>query len=569
MQGYRTVLEQKIRGMRLTLEEFANYAETFALEHGEPGTLSYRHLQRLVSGRNTQGQPIRSVRASTARLLERIFGAPIDELLSQPAEREGEPPDERTQSETAPAVAQTVQLQPSGAVQVVSGHGRSQLTASFAWLDERAGWSRETSRKQVTSKVASLDPGELLDRYARRSRIPRSEIAAALQDYYGATTADHGVYTARFGEHQLTTSIVTRREWLDLACALTPERDRLSLVAGEAETNPADLRHAVDRLAEAVALNVRLANEPLYQLLSVDIGSDGIAGTVTRVPFAEYALTMDLLEGELVDALADRRSIQPGELPLRDLYLPDLRSVLDVSGRLCAGGVPALCAIARPADPYRGGSDYALLIQERSSEVVNAARRLAVIPKGFHQPLTDARADARIGATLVRKMEDELFGRREVGMVTAGPRIAAPLHPSRLSEPMRWLSAEPGRMHTECTGFGLNLVSGNYEFACLIVIEDEEFWDRYGGQVEANWEASGLRLYSSRDAELISELIAEETWTNEGLFALLQGVRRLSELDGDRVELPVVETSALCRDPRGRSYWPGDVQPEKAQERIK
>ncbi len=549
MQGYRTVLEQKIRGMRLTLEEFANYAETFALEHGEPGTLSYRHLQRLVSGRNAQGEPIRSVRASTARLLERIFGTPIDELLSQPAEREEEPPDERKLSETAPAVRQTVQLQPSGAVQVASGHGRSQLTASFAWLDERAGWSRETSRKQVTSKVASLDPGELLDRYARRSRIPRSEIAAALQDYYGATTADYGVYTARFEDHQLTTSIVTRREWLNLACALTPERDRLSLVnADEAESNPADLRHAVDRLAETVALNVRLTNQPLYRLLSVDIGSDGIAGTVTRVPFAEYALTMDLLEGELVDALADRRSIQPGELPLRDLYLPDLRSVLDVSGRLCAGGVPALCAIARPAELYRGGRDYALLIQERSSEVVNAARRLAVIPKGFHQPLTDARADARIGATLLRKMEDELFGRREVGTATADQRIAAPLHPSRLSEPMKWLCAEPGRMRTECTGFGLNLVSGNYEFTCLTVIEDEEFWDRYGGQVEANWEASGLRLYSSRDADLISELISEETWTNEGLFALLQGVRRLAELDGYRVEVPAVETSASRHD---------------------
>src|ERR1700754_3764824 len=96
------------------------------------------------------------------------------------------------------------------------------------------------------------------------------------------------------------------------------------------------------------------------------------------------------------------RSATPGELPLRDHYLPDLASVLDLRGRLCAGGVLALCAIPRPDDPFRGDADYALLVQERSGQVLNATRRLAVIPKGFHEPLRDVAADARIGATLRR-----------------------------------------------------------------------------------------------------------------------------------------------------------------------
>ena len=97
----------------------------------------------------------------------------------------------------------------------------------------------------------------------------------------------------------------------------------------------------------------------------------------------------------------------------------------------------------------------------------------------------------------------------------------------------------------ECTGFGLNLVSGNYEFASLIVIEDEEFWSRFGGQVEANWESSNLRLYSSLDCELLTELIFEEAWSNEGLFALLQGLRRLGEIGGGRVKLPVIERNLI------------------------
>jgi hypothetical protein len=68
----------------------------------------------------------------------------------------------------------------------------------------------------------------------------------------------------------------------------------------------------------------------------------------------------------------------------------------------------------------------------------------------------------------------------------------------------------------ECSGFGLNLVSGNYEFASLIVIDDEGFWC-----IEANWESVGLRLYSSRDWGLLAELIADEWWSNEGLFVLI------------------------------------------------
>ena len=69
----------------MTLEEFAAYAENFAREHGEPGTLSLRHLQRLVAGQGARGQPLGAVRPVTARLLERIFELSTNELLSPPS----------------------------------------------------------------------------------------------------------------------------------------------------------------------------------------------------------------------------------------------------------------------------------------------------------------------------------------------------------------------------------------------------------------------------------------------------------------------------------------------------
>ena len=85
MPEYRTVLEQKIRERRQTFEEFVEYAETFAREHNEKGTLGLRHLQRLVAGRRPDGSPLGAVQIVTARLLERIFELPIDELLAPPS----------------------------------------------------------------------------------------------------------------------------------------------------------------------------------------------------------------------------------------------------------------------------------------------------------------------------------------------------------------------------------------------------------------------------------------------------------------------------------------------------
>lgn len=80
----RTVLEQKIRERRETLEEFVEFAEEFRREHNERGTLSLRHLERLVAGHRGDGSPLGPVRPATARLLEHIFGLGVAELLAPP-----------------------------------------------------------------------------------------------------------------------------------------------------------------------------------------------------------------------------------------------------------------------------------------------------------------------------------------------------------------------------------------------------------------------------------------------------------------------------------------------------
>jgi hypothetical protein len=83
-------------------------------------------------------------------------------------------------------------------------------------------------------------------------------------------------------------------------------------------------------------------------------------------------------------------------------------------------------------------------------------------------------------------------------------------------------------------------VTGCFEAPCLIVIDDETWWDRFGGSIQANWEIEGLRRYSSLDQEILAELINDPAWSNEGLFAFLQGLRRLGEIGSQRVNLPSI-----------------------------
>lgn len=137
----RTLLEQKIWERRQTFEEFAEYAEVFARNNKESGTLSVRHLQRLVAGRGPKGQPLSLPRPATVRLLEHIFGLGIDELLA-PLSTSATDDDPRTDLHQIPQI---------------SGSN----AGCFPQLDQVRRGLHDLMTEQTTSS-ASLDDWELL-----------------------------------------------------------------------------------------------------------------------------------------------------------------------------------------------------------------------------------------------------------------------------------------------------------------------------------------------------------------------------------------------------------------------
>jgi hypothetical protein len=426
------------------------------------------------------------------------------------------------------------------------------ISDALNWLDSHAAWPAGEARRRIRARLRALDEGSLQRIVRTRSGVSQVQTADALRSYYEVGDKSRfRFYSAQCNGVRRTTSVLSQAQWLGLGLPLGQGKDQWTLDTAS-ESAPGRLCFtdaaadaAVARIAETLVLETRFVNAPLYRLMTIEAGPGGIDSTLGIASFVEYALTLDLMETELVDAISRGVVLAGGVLPLRDQYVPDLSALMNLTDRICIGGAVTLTAIARSRRQRPGlNPDYVLLVQERSSRVLNAARRLAVIPKAFHQPLADLSEDTELRATVEREMEEELLGRPELDSSAYAQLHADPMHMTRLSEPMRWLvdnsNAETWRV--ECTAFGVNAMSGNFEFASLVLIEDDRWWDLYGGAIEANWEAQGLHRYSTQDGRALAALINDPAWSNEGLFALLEGIRRLRQLGGDRIApVPSIE----------------------------
>lgn len=432
---------------------------------------------------------------------------------------------------------------------------RDLRTVEFvAWLAEHSSATFRETYDAVAALAHHLDSESVAAQHARaheRASVARADLAAAIAAYYEPTMTGGGrsrLYRASVDRAELLLSVLVDPAWLGVAVRLGTAQESMQFrsvaAAPRSLIDGAARQAAITRLAEVEVAETVMMNNPLYRLLDLDVGPQHLVGTVSLADFASYALTADLLEPELVDALTARPGADVrGHTPLRDRYLPTVDTATALDQRECVGGPATLLAIARPARGTRP-ADYMLLVQERSSRVLNVAGKLAVIPKAFHQPTGEPAEEADLATTLARELEEELLGRQDLEQLSQeSHRRADPLHQRHRSEAMAWLldRRDTDAFRTECTAFGINLVTGNYEFACLAVIEEEHWWDTYGHHVEANWETMRVHRYSSRDTDGLALLATDPRWSNEGLFAFLEGLRRLADLDtSGRVATPPI-----------------------------
>ncbi len=423
-----------------------------------------------------------------------------------------------------------------------------------AWLADASGKPFDETYRAVATKAAELESESTSTRHARahfRSKVGRQDLADAVADYYGSPSDDYRFYRAEVDGRPLSLTVMSRTGWVGLDVDLRSDRERATFAAS-APSGPASVpdpvyRAGVARLADAEVNDKVLMNNSMYRLAELSIDQSSLNPRFTGASFADYALRNGLMEMELTDALAGvagSAAVSAADTPVRNVLLPSIQAATDLEAHVCTGGPVALFAAARPATDHRP-ADYVLLIQVRGERVMDIPGKLSTIPKGWHQPVGESSAEARLSTTLLRELEEELLGREDLEQMSAESRRTADvLHQERQPDAMRALLDDTESFRLRCTGFGINLLSGTFELPCLVVIDDERWWTHWGHLIAGNWETMSIESVSTADTDGLTALIHDARWSNEGLFALLEGLRWLDKFgDSQRIAAPTIHVA--------------------------
>lgn len=352
----RTLLEAIILNRRQTFEEFTEDAERFAREHGEAGTLSVRHVQRLAAGTRADGRPLGPVRPATRRLLERMLGHSIDDLLGAP---HGLPVQELRQADELAASLAAARATDPETVELLrqrldmtrtldrrfgAGHLLAELTEQIKRMQELARYSTDAvTRRSLAAVIVDAcalagwqsldlaDPARAWDYYAHGLTAAAESDSVALRSYAlagqsvvlldlgDAPTALAMTEHARESAKDRAPRIVAA--WLAAAygeaCASNGLRDASLRAFDEAEEllSGAPAEDAPFLVFSRVHL-MRWRGSALARLAdcrAVGVLSDALAGLPAGFVRAETALHADLAEAyesdgerEAAEAHADR-----------------------------------------------------------------------------------------------------------------------------------------------------------------------------------------------------------------------------------------------------------------------
>jgi hypothetical protein len=365
---------------------------------------------------------------------------------------------------------------------------------------------------------------------------------ALLGIYPDELLGDFQKYSVVIDGKRITMPLVTRADWLGFRAKFDTERCR---VAQEpwwpAEKYMAHVNRAhVERLRGALDRSKALTwSDPIYRLMDIEIKDDRISAQFAVDDFFNNIRNSGLMAIELEEALLDAKldprivaKIRSKALPLRNALLANGDQIGDVSERMTPIGITVVFAKARPAPD----NDYAVPIVRRTGAVALGRNMLAMVPQGIHQPLDDHVADCGLTDTVYRELYEEVLG-GEDEVRQGGNRFQRRWYMDS-SPALQWISQHPEHCTQEFVCCGYNLITGNFELGALLAVHDPEFWNEYKSTFEYSSEIKGVTLLSTTNASHLSEMIRRPDWTPESRPALVEGLRRLQELDSTRVSLP-------------------------------
>jgi hypothetical protein len=160
----------------------------------------------------------------------------------------------------------------------------------------------------------------------------------------------------------------------------------------------------------------------------------------------------------------------------------------------------------------------------------------------MHQPVTLANAleETSVAATVYRETWEELFGGKEV---EGEDEHFKPLW--FMSKPqLDWFRENRGGFTLEVVSFGLNLMDGTFEFGVLLAVTDPSYWEQFADGIVPNKEFkdSETAPFHTTDKARLASILTEPRFADTSRIALIEGLRRLHQLEPRSVALPNIIT---------------------------
>jgi hypothetical protein len=248
--------------------------------------------------------------------------------------------------------------------------------------------------------------------------------------------------------------------------------------------------------------------------------------------FFRYRATYGNIFDEIAEKLATKgvkwvndqlRRRKLKSFPLRNKFLPDIKSVFERKGRICAGGPIVLIAV-------KTEDDYVIILGRRSAKVSDEPLALTPIPRAFHSSEIDLEnnEDHKLTTTIYREIWEELFGGRE----SADGQFDA-FYFLEDCPALKNLYDNQGKNHVLVPlGLMWDLYRGNFVASYCLYISDPTWWTNYHRLLKVNWEfdrknKSAVYVRTAR----IKDFLQDESWASDSFFCFVEGLRWLCLID--------------------------------------
>ena len=101
---------------------------------------------------------------------------------------------------------------------------------------------------------------------------------------------------------------------------------------------------------------------------------------------------------------------------------------------------------------------------------------------------------------------------------------------------MRWFQSSQSQWQLALTSFGLNGVSGNYDFGLAMCVLDPKFYETQRERIM--WESKRLMHFDTFSGDKVADLLHQPNWAGESLFHLVEGLAYMQQAYPDKVRLP-------------------------------